>query len=59
MANFVKVSVIPSCDFCTKDARYDAATNFGPWANMCQSHFYQFGIGLGPGRGQTLELEVA
>lgn len=57
----VEVSKLPPCDFCKQDptvmyqeARYDGKTVMGPWANMCQVHFEQYGIGLGLGRGQEL-----
>ena len=53
---------IPSavdCDFCQQEgkkveAAYDGATQFGPWAYMCDLHFMLFGRGLGTGRGQRL-----
>lgn len=53
------VDSIPACDLCKhqgKDvlAAYDGATAMGPWANMCESHFQQYGVGLGEGRGQKL-----
>ena len=48
----------PDCDFCTtgvgSQAQYDGATVQGPWANMCNMHFRQYGKGLGLGRGQKL-----
>lgn len=56
MATSVKVEELPGCDFCSAAASYDAATRLGPWANMCNDHFKQFGIGLGTGVGQRLEL---
>ena len=48
-----------NCDFCAQEARtepaaYDGKTIYGPWANMCTSHFEAYGIGLGTGRGQLL-----
>jgi hypothetical protein len=58
----VYVSRIPECDFCAKEgkhvpARYDAATNLGPWANMCDDHFMVYArYGLGLGKGQRLIL---
>lgn len=34
----VKVEKVPKCDFCTKDALYDAPTLHGQsWANMCKA----------------------
>ncbi len=56
MSTSVKVESLPSCDFCGKQAEYDAATKFGPWANMCESDFKVHGVGLGTGRGQKLEV---
>lgn len=58
----VTVSVLPKCDLCAQegrliDARYDAKTNMGPWANMCQRHYNTYGIGLGLGLGQKLVLK--
>lgn len=53
----------PKCDYCAKagrdnDARYDAETQSGPWANMCGLHFALYGKGLGEGRGQRLVLRA-
>jgi hypothetical protein len=48
------------CDFHVADkvpAKYDGATTMGPWADMCESHFRQFGTGLGLGIGQRLILK--
>ena len=54
------------CNFCkviheqiiglvgTTVAKYDGKTKMGPWADMCQEHFDEFGVGLGLGRGQKL-----
>lgn len=56
MSTSVKVEELPSCDFCGNTAQYDAATKFGPWANMCESDFEVHGVGLGTGRGQKLEV---
>jgi len=56
MSTSVKVQSLPDCDMCGETASYDAATSFGAWANLCQNHFRQFGLGLGTGRGQKLEL---
>lgn len=58
----VTVAVLPNCDFCqetgtTKPAAVDGKTVFGPWANMCDEHFQQHGIGLGLGRGQQLVVK--
>jgi hypothetical protein len=53
----VEVFRIPKCDFCEKPAQYDGRTGIGPWANMCQMHFYEYGTGLGLGKGQKLILK--
>lgn len=60
----VKVALIPNCDFCRlfdgviTPAVVDGATKGrGPWANMCDSHFGEHGIGLGLGKGQRLVLD--
>lgn len=62
MATRVTVPELPKCDFCAEagideEAHYDGATIFGPWANMCTSHFGAFGKGLGTGIGQRLILK--
>jgi len=51
----VRVSSLPSCDFCGNTARYDGKTHQGPWANMCPTCFKKYGVGLGLGRGQLLK----
>lgn len=51
------------CDFCTMRgqvgvvATVDGKTIHGPWANMCESDFEEFGVGLGLGRGQRLIVQ--
>lgn len=64
-----RVTKIPSCDICPQipelasttphPAAYDGKTCMGPWANMCEWAFYQYGVGLGTGRGQRLVLRSA
>jgi hypothetical protein len=58
MSDEVEMTVIPPCDLCTDGtrARYDAKTNRGPWAYLCEMHFHTHGMGLGTGRGQRLVL---
>ena len=62
MSESVTVDKYPMCDFCrdwmgrATEARYDAKTMGGPWANMCERHFEAHGIGLGVGRGQRYLL---
>ena len=52
-----KVASIPPCDFCGEPAEFDAKTNQGPWAFMCQDDFDTHGNGvLGLGKGQRLVL---
>lgn len=54
----VKVANLPTCNFCTNLAGYDAQTAFGPWAYLCTDHFFSFSTGrLGMGYGQKLILE--
>jgi len=36
-------------------AIYDAKTQMGPWAFLCEQHFEALGIGLGLGFGQKLK----
>ena len=31
-----RVVNLPKCDFCDRDAKYDAPTLLGPWAYMCE-----------------------
>lgn len=54
----VYVSCLPRCDFCSEQASFDGKTKMGPWANMCQSDFDRYGIGLGLGLGQKLEVRT-
>lgn len=56
----VTVAELPLCDICKAEgkgeilAQYDGAMSIGGWAYMCQSHFDQYGVGLGVGMGQLL-----
>jgi ribosomal protein L37AE/L43A len=52
----VKVKEGHECQFCEKEAKYDARTKMGPWAFLCQSCFDKYGVGVGVGRGQKLEV---
>lgn len=57
MSTTAQVTTLPKCDICTaQTAQYDAMTNRGPWAYMCQGCFEDYGVGLGLGRGQKLEV---
>lgn len=50
----------PACDFCGAEAHYDAKTDMGPWAYMCDTHMAQHGLplsSLGTGVGQRLVVE--
>ena len=47
------------CDFCNDGdakvkAAYDAQTEMGSWAFMCEEHYKRYGVGLGLGVGQRL-----
>lgn len=47
------------CDCCSDpfgSVMYDGRTVQGPWANMCETCFKRFGVGLGIGRGQRYVL---
>lgn len=50
------VEQIPGCNICEAPAKYDAKTQMGPWAYLCQDHFEKYGIQLGIGWGQRLEV---
>jgi hypothetical protein len=34
---------LPTCSFCTKDAKVDGPTITGPWAYMCETHLQHYG----------------
>jgi ribosomal protein L37AE/L43A len=51
----VKVGKGHECQFCEKEAKYDARTKMGSWAFLCQSCFDKYGVGIGLGKGQKLE----
>ena len=53
---WVPVDSLPNCDLCDRTASYDAKTSAGPWGNLCEAHYRQYGIGLGTSRGQRLVL---
>jgi len=56
----VKVSYLPICNICKqRPAKYDGKTTRGPWANMCQKCFENYGVGLGLGKGQKLIAQKA
>jgi len=55
----VEVARLPKCDFCGAPAKYDGRTGLGPWANMCEMCFHEYGTGLGLGKGQKLVLKKA
>ena len=39
-----KVTTLPKCDFCDKNAEFDAPTIHGSkWANMCPEHMLAYG----------------
>lgn len=45
------------CSFCQQEAVYDGLTKLGCWAHMCCICFKIFGIGVGKGVGQKLEVD--
>ena len=61
-----KVSILPDCDFSSMEsspcfgmphkATFDFKTIGGPWGNGCAAAFDRFGLGLGTGLGQELEV---
>jgi hypothetical protein len=50
------VDMLPKCDYCKEDARFDAKTLTGFWANMCFYHWKKYAASgeLGLGIGQNL-----
>ena len=59
MSTTVYISHQPMCDIHKYElgnanipADYDGKTIRGPWANMCQECFDDWGVGLGTGKGQ-------
>lgn len=60
MSTIAYVAKLPNCDFCKIDdnvetpAAYDAKTNRGPWASMCEEHYtrHRASDRLGTGNGQ-------
>jgi hypothetical protein len=59
MGTQATVSALPKCDMCSATAEYDGRTSLGCWANMCDTHYKVFGVGLGTGKGQKLILVKA
>ena len=62
MSDTVTVAKLPPCDVCTDGtpADYDAKTNLGPWANLCDRHWRRLtGQRLGTGYGQRLVLRAS
>ena len=62
MVKEVLVDRLPICDYCFNNGKsqaaiYDGKTDLGYWANMCESHFEAYGMGLGKGKGQKLKVE--
>lgn len=53
------IDKLPKCNFCEAEAHYDGRTTSGPWAYMCEADFQKYGVGLGVGRGQRLEVRSA
>lgn len=43
----LRVAVLPKCNFdCCNDAKYDAPTRSGSWANMCPDHAVMHGVNV-------------
>jgi len=57
MSETVVISEKHKCQFCGDEAKYDGKTKVGPWAWMCEKCFIRYGVGLGMGKGQKLEVE--
>jgi hypothetical protein len=58
----VTISEPKFCDFCRElgnevQAAVDGLTTSGHWADMCDMHFADHGVGLGLGRGQRLHIK--
>ena len=51
----VEVTRLPRCQWCLREAHYDARTRSGRWGYLCGEHFRQHGPGrLGIGLGHRL-----
>jgi len=45
-----KMTTLPKCDFCDKNAKYDAPTQHGGrWAYMCEEHCKEYGKNISVG----------
>ena len=56
MSNVAYVEKLPLCDLCGNTAHFNARTVTGPWAYLCDLCFGEYGVGLGVGMGQMLEV---
>ena len=56
--NEVQVDAFPECSLCIGEAHYDGKTLMGPWGYLCDRCFNDWGVGLGPSRGQRLVLRA-
>lgn len=59
MADKTIVAQRPKCDFCDKEALYDAKVPGMGWAYHCKYHFSIHGCSLGTGKGQLLVVKEA
>jgi len=50
----IEKDTLPQCDFCERDAEYDAPTKDGPWAYMCEHHFRVHASANAPALGTKL-----
>ncbi len=53
----VTVTEERTCNICHTRAAYDARTEFGPWAFLCDAHYEKIGTGIGVGIGQRIVIE--
>lgn len=66
MATKTMVLELPGCDVCKAEfpasdpnpATVDGKMTTGQWAYMCETHFEDYGVGLGTGQGQRLILAI-
>ncbi len=38
----IEKNTLPNCDFCGKEAEYDAPTKYGSWAYMCRDCYRKY-----------------
>jgi len=57
--NRLEVDELPPCYFCGNEARYDAKTNGGLWASVCEKCFDLYCCSIGSRTGRILVLKNA